>query len=194
VTRELYSRLAPRLLSLIEFLLIAATAALIFFSSRGSSGLSQPRVFLALERACSRLARRNRLSVIAVGVSVIAIRVALIPILGIPQPRDHNVCSFLGEALSERARALTLCSPLKPEELFRHQVRKDSVRLGGNPHVGCCAITDVRGQLESHARSRTATVIAGVFFSVGPERQITKPARDPEIETGAGSANGRFDF
>jgi len=95
VTHELYSRLAPWLLSIIEFLLIAATAGLIFLSSRKKSGLSQPKVFLAIERACGRLARRKRLSVIVVSVSVIAIRVALIPLLGIPQPRYHDEFSYL---------------------------------------------------------------------------------------------------
>jgi hypothetical protein len=95
LTHELYFRLAPWLLSLIEFLLIAATAGLIFFSSRGGSGRSQPRAFLAIEWAGVRLARRKRLSVIVVGLSVIAIRVTLIPILGIPQPRFNDEFSYL---------------------------------------------------------------------------------------------------
>jgi hypothetical protein len=95
LTHELYLRLAPWLLSLIEFLLIAAAAGLIFFSSPGRSSLSQPRLFLALERGFGRLARRKRLSVIVVGVSVIVIRVALILVLGIPQPRFNDEFSYL---------------------------------------------------------------------------------------------------
>ncbi|MGB8985247.1 MAG: hypothetical protein WCC37_01325 [Candidatus Sulfotelmatobacter sp.] len=41
------------------------------------------------------MARRRRLSVLVVGLSVIAIRVALIPILGIPQPVAHDEFSYL---------------------------------------------------------------------------------------------------
>jgi hypothetical protein len=90
-----YPRLAPYLIALIEFFLLAATAALILFSSRNSSAPNQPAAFRSLERAFGRLARRKRLSVLLVGLSVIAIRVALIPIIGISQPGAHDEFSYL---------------------------------------------------------------------------------------------------
>jgi hypothetical protein len=93
--QNLYSRLAPNLLTLIEFLLVAAAGALILFSSRSPSRNNQPAAFYTIERAFARMARRRRLSVLVVGLSVIAIRVALIPILGIPQPVAHDEFSYL---------------------------------------------------------------------------------------------------
>jgi hypothetical protein len=93
--QNLYLRLAPFLLALIEVLLLAGAAALIVFSSRNAHGLDQPAAFRRLERSFARLARRKHLSVLLVGVSVIFIRVALIPILGIPQPRFNDEFSYL---------------------------------------------------------------------------------------------------
>ena len=93
MTHDLYLRLAPSLLTLIEFLLLAATCVLILVSSRKSS--AQPAVFLSLQRACTRLARRQQLSVVLLGLSVIGIRTVLIPILGIPQPGSHDEFSYL---------------------------------------------------------------------------------------------------
>ncbi len=93
--QTLYLRLAPWLLSIIEFLLLAAAGVLILFSSRKSYSHDQPSSFLTLERAFSRLARHKSLSVLIVGLSVIAIRVALVPLLGIPQPRFHDEFSYL---------------------------------------------------------------------------------------------------
>jgi hypothetical protein len=93
--QNLYSRLAPFFLTLIEFFLLTATGLLILFSSRKTSGHPQPTAFLSLQRACARLARRQHLSVVLVGLSVIAIRAALIPILGIPQPRFNDEFSYL---------------------------------------------------------------------------------------------------
>ncbi|MGC2371747.1 MAG: hypothetical protein WA474_21945 [Candidatus Sulfotelmatobacter sp.] len=93
--QTLYSRLAPYLLTLIEFLFVVAAGGLILFSSRRPSPGDQPAGFRTLERAFARIARRRRLSVLAVGLSVIAIRVALIPILGIPQPLNHDEFSYL---------------------------------------------------------------------------------------------------
>jgi len=92
---NLYLKLAPHLLAIIEFLLLASATALIFLSSRGSSSRDQPAAFLSLQTAFARLGRRKRLSVLLVGISVVAIRVALIPILGIPQPRFNDEFSYL---------------------------------------------------------------------------------------------------
>ena len=93
--QKLFLLLAPSLLTLFEGVLLAAAVALILFSSKKSSGSDQPPVFLAIERAFARLARRRRLAVLVIGCSVIAIRVALIPILGIPQPSIHDEFSYL---------------------------------------------------------------------------------------------------
>jgi hypothetical protein len=93
--QTLFLLLAPSLLTLIEGVLLAAAVALILFSSKKSSGRDQPTAFLAIERRFARLARRKRLAVLVVGSSVIAIRVALIPILGVPQPAAHDEFGYL---------------------------------------------------------------------------------------------------
>jgi len=93
--QNLYLRLAPFLLALIELLFLAAAAALFLFSSRNATGRNQPPAFHSIERKLARLARRKRLSALLIGLSVIAIRVALIPILGIPQPHFNDEFSYL---------------------------------------------------------------------------------------------------
>ena len=90
---NLYLRLAPWFVTLLELLLLLAAARLIFISSGSSS--TRPSSLLSAERAFARLARRKRLSVVLVGVSVIAVRAALIPILGIPHPRFNDEFSYL---------------------------------------------------------------------------------------------------
>jgi hypothetical protein len=87
--------LAPWLLMLIEFLLLICATGLILFSSRKPSALDQPAAFHSLQRAFVALARQQPLSVLLVGLSVVAIRVALIPILGVPQPRFNDEFSYL---------------------------------------------------------------------------------------------------
>src|ERR1700723_635273 len=91
--QKLFLLLAPSLLTLIEGVLLVAAVALILFSSKKSR--DQPAAFLAIERWFARLAHRRRLAVLVIGFSVIAIRVALIPILGIPQPSIHDEFSYL---------------------------------------------------------------------------------------------------
>ncbi len=90
-----YLRLAPWLVTLLELLLVTAAGGLILISSRRSSSGAQTPAFQSVDRSFARLARRQRLSVVMVGFSVIAIRVALIPILGIPQPRFNDEFSYL---------------------------------------------------------------------------------------------------
>ena len=93
--QNLYSLLAPWLLTLIEGFLLIATGGLILFSSRTASGNDHPTAFPAIERAFACLAKHRGLSVLVVGLSVIAIRVALVPILGIPRPVAHDEFSYL---------------------------------------------------------------------------------------------------
>lgn len=91
---NLYSRLAPWLLTLVELLLLVSAGILILFPSRTPSSRQLPG-FAALERSFARLARRRRLAVLLVGFALIAIRIALLPILGVPQPSSHDEFSYL---------------------------------------------------------------------------------------------------
>src|SRR5580700_1386886 len=93
--QNLFARIAPSLIAIIEFILVCAVALLTFRARRRPQNLSRPSAFQSLEQAFVRLARRRGLAVLSVGARVVVLRVALIPILGIPQPRWNDEFSYL---------------------------------------------------------------------------------------------------
>lgn len=92
--QNLYLRLAPQLVAIIELILMIAAALLIFRSQRAQKQHG-PSAFQAIELAFGRLAQRRGLAAFVVGAGVIALRVALTPVLGIPQPRWNDEFSYL---------------------------------------------------------------------------------------------------
>jgi hypothetical protein len=92
----LYARLAPSLIQIIELMFVIAAVAMILIAQRGAG--RSPRKFSgfqSLERTFGRLAQRRLLSVAMVGLLVPTLRAALIPILGIPEPRWNDEFSYL---------------------------------------------------------------------------------------------------
>lgn len=76
----------------IELLLVLAAGAMIL---RQTPGRAAPYAFLWVKKRFLRLARRKNLSVAVMGLIVILIRGALIPILSVPEPLDHDEYSYL---------------------------------------------------------------------------------------------------
>ncbi|MGO9086330.1 MAG: hypothetical protein ACLQBK_13975 [Candidatus Sulfotelmatobacter sp.] len=92
--QNLYFRLAPNLLVIVELVLMAAAGLLVIRARRRGSG-SRHHFLVSLERGFGRLARRQTLAVLLIGGSAIVARVALIPLLGISEPRWHDEFSYL---------------------------------------------------------------------------------------------------
>ena len=93
--QNLYRESAPYLLALIELILMLGAAVLILLHSTGARRNVKPQSFHRLELAFATLARRKHLAVLVVGLSTIVIRMGLIPILGVPQPRFNDEFSYL---------------------------------------------------------------------------------------------------
>src|SRR5207245_2788638 len=92
----LYARLAPSLIQIIEVTFVIAAVAMILIAQL-KAGPSPQKVsgFPSVERAFGRLAQRRLLSAAMVGLLVLTLRAALIPILGIPEPRWNDEFSYL---------------------------------------------------------------------------------------------------
>lgn len=88
---ELYRHLAPWLLTITEAILALGAIWLSFRSRAHNPSSWIDRV----ETLFSRLARRRNLAVCFVGVSALSIRLALIPLLGIPLPDWNDEYSHL---------------------------------------------------------------------------------------------------
>jgi len=92
--RNVFLRIAPNLLAILELLLVVVVCLLVFLRSRRAvRGASH--TFQTIEQAFGRLARRRHLAILVVGAGVILLRLALLPLLGVPEPRWHDEYSFL---------------------------------------------------------------------------------------------------
>jgi hypothetical protein len=95
VSDQLFATFAPWLLLIIETILVIAAVALTFLYQRRSSTAGEPSIFLVWQGWFARLARRKTLACIAVGACTLALRIAIIPWWGVPQPMWHDEFSFL---------------------------------------------------------------------------------------------------
>ena len=84
-----YARLAPWFLPIIELICMAGAFVLLLRRRRAIGSRS------GLAQALASFARRRRLAVCSVGLGVVIVRISLIPVIGIPQPRWNDEFSYL---------------------------------------------------------------------------------------------------
>ena len=82
------------LIEIIESILVAAVATMIFLKHR-SPDLHASAALPSVEPGFAKLAQKRALSVLTSGMLVVVLRTALIPALGIPAPRWNDEFSYL---------------------------------------------------------------------------------------------------